>query len=834
MPTTTTNYALNLPTVGSDDDQWGSYLNTNFTKIDTELKTLNDSIADQDLEELGNVVNTTPAEDQVLQFNGQNWSASTLSISDISGLQTALDDKADDSDLTGITTNPADGSITYAKLNTALQVQVDRILLTDDDASPTDNQILKYSATDAEWQYADLPGSTVQTLSDVNTASLADDALLVYNSTAGEFQFESGATLRTTLGVDASGTDNSTPVTLSGSLDYLTLSGQAITLQQVNLTTDVTDTLPVASGGTGSATASDARTALGLQINVNTQAFDAGLQSISGLTTAANKMIYTTASDTYAVTDLTAFARTILDDADAAAVQATLSLVPGTDIQAYDADTAKYDDTTANFTGTLQNGGSNVVVNSDIGSTVEAYSATNADYGDTTANFTGTLQNGGSNVVVDSDINSTVQAYDAGLGEIAALAVTDGNFIVGNGTTWVAESGATARESLGLTIGTDVQAYDADTAKYDDTTANFTGALQNGGSNVVVDSDIGSSVQGYDADTAKYDDTTANFTGTLQNGGSNVVVDSDIGSSVQAYDADLSTIAGLSSADGNFIVGSATGWVVESGATVRTSLGLAIGTDVQAYDANTAKLDATTSNFTGTLQNGGSNVLVDSDIGSTVQAAGSYLTSVDLTSNVGSTVLPVANGGTGVTGLSSLDAADLGSNNGVTDATGGYVLTADGTGGTAWEAATGGISDVVSDTTPQLGGNLDVNGNSIVSASAGNIIITPDTTGKIILDGLSWPTADGSADQVLKTDGSGNLSFVDQSGGGGSGSAYIEHSSTVSDSLAISSGTNRMYVGNTSFSGSGTMAGYLVISHGYANFTGTVNIDTTGTLNVVS
>jgi len=326
MPTTTTNYALNLPTVGSDDDQWGSYLNTNFTKIDTQLKTLNDSIADQDLEELGNVVNTTPAEDQVLQFNGQNWSASTLSISDISGLQTALDGKADDSDLTGITTNPADGSISYTKLNTALQVQVDRILLTDDDATPTDNQILKYSATDAEWKYADLPGSTIQTLSDVNSSSLADDAVLVYNATAGEFQFESGATLRTTLGVDVSGTDNSSPVTLSGSLDYLTLSGQAITLQQINLTTDVTDTLPVANGGTGSATASDARIALGLQIGVNTQAFDAGLQSISGLTTAADKMLYTTASDTYAVADLTAAGRAILDDADATAQRTTLGL----------------------------------------------------------------------------------------------------------------------------------------------------------------------------------------------------------------------------------------------------------------------------------------------------------------------------------------------------------------------------------------------------------------------------------------------------------------------------------------------------------------------------
>lgn len=42
----------------------------------------------------------------------------------------------------------------------------------------------------------------------------------------------------------------------------------------------------------------------------------------------------------------------------------------------------------------------------------------------------------------------------------------------------------------------------------------------------------------------------------------------------QPLDADLTAIAGLSSADSNFIVGSATGWVAESGATARTSLGL--------------------------------------------------------------------------------------------------------------------------------------------------------------------------------------------------------------------------------------------------------------------
>ena len=75
-------------------------------------------------------------------------------------------------------------------------------------------------------------------------------------------------------------------------------------------------------------------------------------------------------------------------------------------------------------------------------------------------------------------------------------------------------------------------------------------------------------------------------------------------------------------------------------------------------------------------------------------------------------------------------------------------------------SATGGISDVVSDTTPRLGGDLDVNGNAIVSASNGNISITPNGSGKVILDGLSHPTSDGSAGQFLKTDGGGNLAFA--------------------------------------------------------------------------
>jgi hypothetical protein len=51
---------------------------------------------------------------------------------------------------------------------------------------------------------------------------------------------------------------------------------------------------------------------------------------------------------------------------------------------------------------------------------------------------------------MDTEVGVDVQAYDAGLTDIAGLAVTDGNIIVGDGTNWVAENGATARTSLGL------------------------------------------------------------------------------------------------------------------------------------------------------------------------------------------------------------------------------------------------------------------------------------------------------------------------------------------------------------------------------------------------
>ena len=54
---------------------------------------------------------------------------------------------------------------------------------------------------------------------------------------------------------------------------------------------------------------------------------------------------------------------------------------------------------------------------------------------------------------------------------------------------------------------------------------------------------------------------------------------------------------------------------------------------------------------------------------------------------------------------------------------------------------------------------------TIVDAANGNITITPNGSGNIVLDGLTFPNADGSADTFLKTNGSGTLSFAEVSGG---------------------------------------------------------------------
>ena len=87
----------------------------------------------------------------------------------------------------------------------------------------------------------------------------------------------------------------------------------------------------------------------------------------------------------------------------------------------------------------------------------------------------------------------------------------------------------------------------------------------------------------------------------------------------------------------------------------------------------------------------------------------------------------------------------------VNDGDANQLLSTDGSGNlsfiSATSAAGAGLSDLSDDTSPSLGGNLDMNGNDIVTLSNGNIDLLPHGTGKVIMDG------DGSSGGVSVSDG---------------------------------------------------------------------------------
>ena len=95
----------------------------------------------------------------------------------------------------------------------------------------------------------------------------------------------------------------------------------------------------------------------------------------------------------------------------------------------------------------------------------------------------------------------------------------------------------------------------------------------------------------------------------------------------------------------------------------------------------------------------------------------------------------------------------------VGDAGAAAILTSNGAG--TLTVTTGGASDLVLNTN----GGTNSGTITITDAANGNIAITPNGSGNIVLDGLTFPNADGSADTFLKTNGSGTLSFAEVSGG---------------------------------------------------------------------
>lgn len=190
------------------------------------------------------------------------------------------------------------GEIDLAKLDQTSTTKLDTGALADD--AVTYAKIQNVSATDK------LLGRSTAGAGDVEeiNCTAAGRALLDDADAAAQ---------RTTLGLGTIATQDSTSATLSG-----------VTITSGDIT-GITD-LAIADGGTGASTAVAARTNLGVEIGSDVQAYDAGLASIAGLTTAADQSIYLTAADTYAAYTLTAFGRSLLDDTDAASARTTLGL----------------------------------------------------------------------------------------------------------------------------------------------------------------------------------------------------------------------------------------------------------------------------------------------------------------------------------------------------------------------------------------------------------------------------------------------------------------------------------------------------------------------------
>ena len=160
--------------------------------------------------------------------------------------------------------------------------------------------------------------------------------------------------------------------------------------------------------------------------------------------------------------------------------------------------------------------------------------------------------------------------------------------------------------------------------------------------------------------------------------------------------------------------------------------------------------------------------------------------------------------------------------------------------------------NLVSDLSPQLGGNLDVLTRSITtSVTNGDVVITPNGTGNVVLDGLRYPEADGSAGQFIRTDGAGNLTFqsaitevledtTPQLGGNldlnshnitGTGNVSITGTVTATSFTGSSSGLTGLFK-NVVEDTSPQLGGNLDVNGN--NITGTGNVNITGSVTATS
>ena len=176
---------------------------------------------------------------------------------------------------------------------------------------------------------------------------------------------------------------------------------------------------------------------------------------------------------------------------------------------------------------------------------------------DTLSSYTLTSQLGS---MVFQDTNN-VNISGGSITGISDISIADG----GTGASDI----STARENLGLEIGTDIQGYDADLADLADgtLTASKVQFLEN------ITSDIQEQINNIGLNSLEdlgviADSTELNFVDGVT---SNIQTQLD---NKQELNSNLASLANLDQADGNFIVSDGSNWIVENGINARESLNL--------------------------------------------------------------------------------------------------------------------------------------------------------------------------------------------------------------------------------------------------------------------
>jgi hypothetical protein len=367
-------------------------------------------------------------------------------------------------------------------------------------------------------------------------------------------------------------------------------------------------------------------------------------------------------------------------------------------------------------------------------------------------------------------IGTDVQAYDPQLADVAGLTPTDGNFIVGDGTNFVTESGSTARTSLGLgTIATQ-----------DASNVTITGGSVTGITDLAVaDGGTGAST----AANARVN-LLPSYTG---NGGKVLAVNAG------ATDTEWITVAtggggtgdvvGPASSTDNTVVrfDGTTGKIIQtSGVTINDSneitTGVWKGTEVGVAYGGTGASTLTgiikgngTSAFTAATA--GTDYLAPAAIGTTVQAYDAELAALaGVTSAADKVPYFTGSGTAAVTDFTSFGRSLVDDANATAaQSTLGLVI---GTNVQAYDAQ---LADVAG-LTPTDNGVIIGNGTNFVVESGatlktslgltiGTDVQAYDSNLTSFVGTFTLPTTDGTADQVLKTNGSGTLSFVTPSSG---------------------------------------------------------------------